>query len=79
MEKGLAKVSASHPQKKKIKQSCQVSSTQKNLGNSLKQDLFRLCFGLFRETKNKKFWFVSFCCAVSNLFGNCFGQLPRLH
>ncbi len=27
--------------------------------NKPKQDLFRVCFGLFRETKNKKFWFVS--------------------
>jgi len=27
--------------------------------NKPKQDLFRVCFGLFRETKNKMFWFVS--------------------
>ncbi len=27
--------------------------------NKPKQDLFRVCFGLFRETKNKKFRFVS--------------------
>ncbi len=40
-----------------------VSSKQtKNFGSNLnktKQDLFRVCFGLFRETKNKKFRFVS--------------------
>ncbi len=36
--------------------------TKKNFGsnrNKPKQDLFRFCFGLFRETKNKKFRFVS--------------------
>jgi hypothetical protein len=27
--------------------------------NKPKQDLFRVCFGLFRETKNKQFRFVS--------------------
>jgi hypothetical protein len=27
--------------------------------NKPKQDLFRICFGLFRETKKNKFWFVS--------------------
>jgi hypothetical protein len=27
--------------------------------NKLKQDLFRVCFGLFRETKNNKFRFVA--------------------
>ncbi len=27
--------------------------------NKPKQDLFCVCFGLFRETKNKNFWFVS--------------------
>jgi hypothetical protein len=46
---------------------------QKNFGwnrNKQKQDLFRLCFGLFRETKNKIFWFVSVCFDVSNLYGN---------
>ncbi len=35
---------------------------QKNFGsnrNKPKQDLFRFCFGLFHETKNKKFRFVS--------------------
>ncbi len=26
--------------------------------NKPKQDLFRLCFGLFGETKNKNVWFV---------------------
>ena len=41
-----------------------VSSKQskKNFGsnrNKPKQDLFRVCFGLFRETKNLKFRFVS--------------------
>ncbi len=36
--------------------------TKTNFGsnrNKLKQDLFLVCFGLFCETKNKKFWFVS--------------------
>ncbi len=36
--------------------------TNKMLGSNqkkTKQDLFWLCFGLFCETKNKKFWFVS--------------------
>ncbi len=36
--------------------------TKTNFGsnrNKLKQDLFRVCFGLFRETKNKVFRFVS--------------------
>jgi hypothetical protein len=45
----------------------------KNLGsnrNKPKQDLFRLCFGLFRETKNKKFRFVSVCFGVSTLYRN---------
>jgi hypothetical protein len=35
-----------------------VLETKKNFGskqNKLKQDLFQLCFGLFRETKNKYF------------------------
>jgi hypothetical protein len=41
-----------------------VSSKQTNINfgsnrNKPKQDLFRVCFGLFRETKNKKFRFVS--------------------
>ncbi len=41
-----------------------VSSKQKNIyfgsnRNKPKQDLFRVCFGLFRETKNKLFRFVS--------------------
>ncbi len=37
-----------------------VSSKQtKKIQFELKQNLFRLCFGLFRETNNKKFWFVS--------------------
>ncbi len=38
--------------------------------NKPKQDLFRLCFGLFRETKNKKIRFVSVCFGVSNLYRN---------
>jgi hypothetical protein len=36
--------------------------TKENFGsnqNKPKQDLFQLCFGLFRETKNQKFRFVS--------------------
>ncbi len=41
-----------------------VSSKQTKINfgsnrNKPKQDLFRVCFGLFRETKNNKFWFVS--------------------
>jgi hypothetical protein len=41
-----------------------VSSKQTNInfgsnGKKPKQDLFRVCFGLFRETKNKIFRFVS--------------------
>jgi hypothetical protein len=62
-----------------------VSSKQttKKVGsnrNKPKQDLFRLCFGLFCETKNKKFrlvlvcfglfQFVSVCFGVSNLYRN---------
>ncbi len=34
--------------------------------NKPKQDLFRVCFSLFRETKKKKFW----CFGVSNLYRN---------
>jgi hypothetical protein len=30
----------------------------------------KICFGLFRETKNKNFWFVSVCFGVSNLYRN---------
>ncbi len=41
-----------------------VSSKQTKINfgsnwNKPKKDLFRGCFGLFRETKKKKFWFVS--------------------
>jgi hypothetical protein len=41
-----------------------VSSKQTKINfgsnrNKPKQDLFRVCFGLFRETKNKLFRFVS--------------------
>ncbi len=41
-----------------------VSSKQTKINfgsnrNKPKQDLFRVCFGLFRETKNKLFLFVS--------------------
>ncbi len=39
-----------------------LETNKQNFGsnrNKPKQDLFRLCFGLFRETKNKQFWFVS--------------------
>ena len=48
-----------------------VSSKQTKINfgsnrNKPKQDLFRVCFGLFRETKNKTFRFVS----VSNLYRN---------
>jgi hypothetical protein len=43
---------------------CRVSSKQTKINfgsnrNKPKQDLFRVCFGLFRETKNKTFRFVS--------------------
>ncbi len=50
----------------------------KSISQLPKQDLFRLCFGLFRETKNYKFRFVSVCFGVSNLYRsnwnkqNCF-------
>ena len=52
-----------------------VSSKQTNKNlvsnrNKPKQDLFRLCFGLFHETKNKKLRFVSVCFDVSNLYWN---------
>ena len=43
---------------------------KKNFGsnrNKPKQDLFRVCFGLFRETKKKNF---SVCFGVSNLYRN---------
>jgi hypothetical protein len=52
---------------------CPRNKQTKNSGsnrNKPKQDLFRLCFGLFRETKNKQFWFVSVCFGVSNLYRN---------
>ncbi len=38
-----------------------MKQTKNNFGsnqNKPKRDLFRLCFGLFHETKNKRFWFV---------------------
>ncbi len=38
--------------------------------NKPKQDLFRLCFGLFCVTKNRKFCFVLICFGVSNLYWN---------
>jgi hypothetical protein len=49
-----------------------VSSKQTKINfgsnrNKPKQDLFRVCFGLFRETKNQK---VSVCFGVSNLYRN---------
>ena len=49
-----------------------VSSKQTKINfgsnrNKPKQDLFRVCFGLFRETKN---FFFSVCFGVSNLYGN---------
>ncbi len=46
--------------------------TKKNFGsnrNKPKQDLFRFGFGLFRETKNTKFRFISVCFGVLNLYG----------
>ncbi len=43
---------------------------QKNCNKPKPQDLFRLCFGLFRETNNNKFLFVSACFSVSNLYQN---------
>jgi hypothetical protein len=50
-----------------------VSSKQTKLNfgsnrNKPKQDLFRVCFGLFRETKNKKFRFVSVCFDLFRCF-----------
>ncbi len=61
-----------------LKQRCmgtRVSSqqTNKNFGsnrNKPKKDLFWLCFGLFRETKNQNFWFVSVFFGVSNQYRN---------
>ncbi len=44
--------------------------TKKNFGsnrNKPKRDLFRVCFGLFRETNKEKF---SVCFGVSNLYRN---------
>ncbi len=38
--------------------------------NKPKQDLFRLCFGLFLETKNNIFLFVSVSFGGSNLYRN---------
>jgi hypothetical protein len=41
---------------------CPRNEKKKNFGsnrNKPKQDLFRVCFGLFRETKKTNFWFVS--------------------
>jgi hypothetical protein len=41
---------------------CPRKQTKINFGsnrNKPKQDLFQVCFGLFRETKNKKFQFIS--------------------
>jgi hypothetical protein len=32
---------------------------QKKIRFEPKKDLLRVCFGLFHETKNKKYWFVS--------------------
>jgi hypothetical protein len=52
--------------------SIRVSSKQTKINfgsnrNKPKQDLFRVCFGLFRETKKKNF---SVCFGVSNLYRN---------
>ncbi len=49
-----------------------VSSKQSKINfgsnrNKPKQDLFRVCFGLFRETKKKT---ISVCFGVSNLYRN---------
>jgi hypothetical protein len=47
-----------------------LETNKQNFGsnrNKPKQDLFWLCFGLFGETKNKKFRFVLVCFSVSNL------------
>jgi hypothetical protein len=44
-----------------------LETNKQNFGlnqNKPKQDLFWLCFGLFRETKIKRFWFVSVCFRV---------------
>ena len=50
-----------------------VSSKQTKINfgsnrNKPKQDMFRVCFGLFRETKNKKFRFVSVCFDLFRCF-----------
>jgi hypothetical protein len=50
---------------KQILRHCPFKETQGNVvnfgsnRNKPKQDLFLVCFGLFRETKDKKIWFVS--------------------
>jgi hypothetical protein len=63
--------------------------TNKNFGsnrNKPKQDVFQLCFGLFHETINKKFRFVSVCFGLFRCFEptvyqnkrnkqNCFNKL----
>ncbi len=54
-----------------------VSSKQTKINfgsnrNKPKQDLFRVCFGLFRETKNKKFRFVSNLYRNNRNKQNCF-------
>ncbi len=52
-----------------------VSSKQSNFlfgsnRNKPKLNLFRLFFGLFRETKKHFFWFVSVCFGVSDRYRN---------
>ncbi len=45
-----------------VQERCPRNKQTKKFGsnrNKPKQDLFRVCFGLFRETKKKKFLFVS--------------------
>jgi hypothetical protein len=39
-------------------------TTPKNFQFEQKQDLFHLCFGLFRETKNNFFFFFQFVLVV---------------
>ncbi len=52
------------PRNKKTK------NTVRTVTNRNPQDLFRLCFGLFHETNNNKFLFVSAFFGVSNLYRN---------
>jgi hypothetical protein len=51
-------------------QYCKVGFPRNKQKNSVQTETNRNknCFGLFRENKNKKIWFVSVCFDVSNLY-----------